>query len=114
MRCKRTAREMKEPSYIIKLSYPTSGVMHMEKLKEERDRTQPVISNQPATFVVKIIYSKNNSIQGYLHWLESEKSVPFRSYMELTHLINEALEASELIKFRSWQNAKRMATELKK
>ena len=60
--------------------------------------------SKSATFVVKVIYSKNTSVQGHLHWLESEKSVPFRSYMEMTSLINEALFYNDVLRFRSWHN----------
>lgn len=76
----------------------------MEKTKKNnKENRNKGLFNHPATFMIKIIYSKNTSVQGYLHWLENEKSVPFRSYMELTYLINEALNSNELIKFRSWQ-----------
>ncbi|GLI50021.1 hypothetical protein TSYNTROOL_01070 [Tepidanaerobacter syntrophicus] len=57
------------------------------------------------TFVIKVLYCENASVQGYIQWLEDEKTVPFRSLMELIHLMEEALEkeGKGLVKFRSWE-----------
>ncbi len=56
------------------------------------------------TFMIKVAYSENFSVQGYIHWLEEGKSVPFRSYMELLHLIEEGLHIGrrEMDRLRSW------------
>lgn len=60
--------------------------------------------NLPTTFVIKVMYCENASIQGYIQWLEGEKTVPFRSLMELVYLIDKALEkqGKGLLEFRSW------------
>ncbi len=47
------------------------------------------------TFLIKVVYAENFSIQGYIRWIEEGKSVPFRSYMELLHLIEEGLHISK-------------------
>jgi len=88
----------------------------MTKLKKAvgKEGGNSNLCNQTATFVVKILYSKNNSIQGYLHWLENEKSVPFRSFMEMTQLINDALTSTEVVSFRSWDKAKHMIKDVKR
>lgn len=53
-----------------------------------------------SSFLIKVKYKENNSIQGTIHWLEKRKVVNFRSMMELVMLLNESLDEKEL---RSWQ-----------
>lgn len=69
-------------------------------LSEEKGRPSAL----PCTFVIKVIHADRNTIQGYIQWIEKEKTVAFRSYMELLHLTQEALtkSKSELVDFRSW------------
>jgi hypothetical protein len=54
--------------------------------------------------MIKVVYSENFTVQGYIHWIEEGKSVPFRSYMEMLHLIEEGLFISrkEMTRLRSW------------
>jgi len=52
-----------------------------------------------SSFLVKIKYQQNNSIQGTVHWLEENKIVNFRSMMELMMLITENIDKEEL---RTW------------
>lgn len=61
-------------------------------------------SGATPTFMIKVVYSENFSVQGYIHWIEEGKSVPFRSYMEMLHLIEEGLFISrkEMTRLRSW------------
>ncbi len=42
-------------------------------------------------FLLKILYTQNNDIQGTLQWLEEERTVNFRSSMELIYLLSEAV-----------------------
>lgn len=51
------------------------------------------------TFVLKIRYHQNHSIQGTIQWIEKEKIVSFRSMMELLLLLNESLDPQDV---RSW------------
>ena len=55
-----------------------------------------------SSFLVKIKYSENNTIQGTIHWLEKKKIVNFRSMMELMMLLSESVSKEEL---RSWQKS---------
>jgi hypothetical protein len=55
-----------------------------------------------SSFLVKIKYSENNTIQGTVHWLEKKKIVSFRSMMELMMLLSESLSKEEL---RSWHKS---------
>jgi phosphotransferase system HPr-like phosphotransfer protein len=52
-----------------------------------------------SSFLVKIKYQQNSSIQGTIHWLEENKIVNFRSMMELMMLITENLDKE---KIRTW------------
>ncbi len=61
------------------------------------------------SFMVRIIFRQNNSIQGELCWLESDKTVRFRSFMEMAALMQEAMEKDGMPrtdqKFRSWDDS---------
>jgi len=63
------------------------------------------VSGTGPTFLIKVVCSENFSIQGYIHWIEEGKTVPFRSYMEMLHLIEEGLLISktEMTRLRSWE-----------
>ncbi len=52
-----------------------------------------------SSFLVKIKYQQNSSIQGTIHWLEENKIVNFRSMMEMMMLITENIDKEEL---RTW------------
>ncbi len=52
-----------------------------------------------SSFLIKIKYQQNNSIQGTIHWLEENKIVNFRSMMEMMMLITENIDKKEL---RTW------------
>jgi phosphotransferase system HPr-like phosphotransfer protein len=52
-----------------------------------------------SSFLVKIKYQQNSSIQGTIHWLEENKIVNFRSMMELMSLVTENLDKN---KIRKW------------
>ena len=52
-----------------------------------------------SSFLIKIKYQQNNSIQGSIHWLEENKIVNFRSMMEMMMLITENIDKEEL---RTW------------
>jgi hypothetical protein len=64
-------------------------------------------------FLIKVVYAENFSIQGYIRWIEEGKSVPFRSYMEMLHLIQEGLYHSrkETGRLRSWDIVKEDAKD---
>jgi len=61
-------------------------------------------SSLPCTFIIKVMYTERNTIQGYIQWIEKEKTVAFRSYMELLHLTQDALCKSQnsFVDFRYW------------
>lgn len=53
------------------------------------------------TFVVKVKYNQNYSIQGSVQWIEKGKIVNFRSFMELFSLLSESIDNDEI---RSWED----------
>lgn len=52
------------------------------------------------TFVVKVKYNQNHSMQGSIQWVEQKKIVYFRSMMELILLLNESMGSKDI---RSWK-----------
>ena len=61
-----------------------------------------------STFLIRIYFKQHANWQGTIQWLESNKTVPFRSVLELISLLNEAVDksspANEGLDFRSWEN----------
>jgi hypothetical protein len=64
------------------------------------------------SFLLKIKYHQNHSIQGSIQWLEKRKTVYFRSLMELILLLKEA--SSDSTELRSWFRDKGLIEELSK
>ena len=58
------------------------------------------------TFMIQVLFCQNSSIQGRISWMEGEKSVYFRSLLEMMVLMLEALEESGVpqadYEIRSW------------
>ena len=48
-------------------------------------------SHNKRTFIVKVEYSQNTTWQGQIVWAEENKSVRFRSALELIKLMDEAI-----------------------
>ena len=63
-----------------------------------------------SSFLLKIKYNQNHSIQGTIQWLEQKRTIYFRSLMELVLLLQEA--ASNNMEFRSWKGEKGILKEL--
>lgn len=63
---------------------------------ESEQKGKPI---KDKTFVLKIKYDQNQSVQGSIQWIEQEKIVYFRSMMELILLLNESLDKKDC---RSW------------
>lgn len=63
-----------------------------------------------SSFLLKIKYNQNHSIQGTIQWLEQKRTIYFRSLMELVLLLQEA--ASNNMEFRSWKGEKGIIKEL--
>ena len=43
-------------------------------------------------FLIRIQFRQNSTWQGTIQWLEENKTLPFRSVLEMLHLMEEAVE----------------------
>lgn len=72
---------------------------------EGKDFTYKINSSN---FLIRIHFKQNTDWQGIIHWLETNKTVPFRSVLELIFLLNEAIDLSsnskDELNLRSWNN----------
>lgn len=86
---------------IIIIFFPFVEVI-MKRFKFSQNKSK--CSELPCTFIIKVMHAERNTIQGYIQWLEMEKTIPFRSYMELLHLTQDALQTLEdgSVDFRYW------------
>ncbi len=75
-------------------------------MRQDTFGTIPPGREMSTTFLVQIMFCQNSSFQGRLSWVEAEKSVYFRSLLEMMVLMLEALEESGAPRadyvFRSW------------
>lgn len=60
-----------------------------------------------STFLIRIYFKRHANWQGTVQWLEANKTVSFRSVLELIALLNEAVEkncpADDGLDIRSWE-----------
>ncbi len=63
------------------------------------------------TFLVKLKYTQNQSMQGSIQWIERGKVVNFRSMMELFSLLSESVANMEI---RGWEDENGILTIIKK
>lgn len=59
--------------------------------------------NEKGTFLVKILFRQKETWQGQVTWAEENKTVSFRSALELLRLLDEAGESNG----RTWEDASR-------
>ena len=64
--------------------------------REKNDQEQ-----KDRTFIVKVKYNQNCSMQGSIQWIEKGKIINFRSEMELLSLLCESVDTKEI---RSWED----------
>ncbi len=55
-----------------------------------------------SNFLITIHHSENNSWQGVINWLDTGKTIHFRSALEMMSLIDEAVARDK----RSWEDIK--------
>lgn len=59
------------------------------------------------TFLIRIYFKQHANWQGTIEWLEENKTIPFRSVLELVALLNEAVEEispeDQGLDIRSWE-----------
>ena len=64
---------------------------HESSLPSQQNETVP--TGKKGTFVVQVLYRQNATWQGTVRWLDTNKTQPFRSVLELLSLMQEALGA---------------------
>lgn len=58
-----------------------------------KQQGEVILTEQGNTFHLRIYYRRNNSWQGSICWLDKEKTVFFRSLLEMTLLMLEAVRS---------------------
>lgn len=58
--------------------------------------------NESGTFLVKILFRQRETWQGQVTWAEENKTVSFRSALELLRLLDEAGEKGS----RTWEDVR--------
>ncbi len=72
------------------------------------DKPKEVITGKSGStdFLIRVLFRKNTTWQGEIHWLDSEKKRSFRSSLELMLLMQEAMDETETPRanynFRTW------------
>jgi len=84
----------------------------MKKNENKNAPNQPDLDQvlKDRTFIVKVKYNQNYSLQGSVQWVEQGRLVNFRSEMELLSLLNEAVDNKEI---RSWEDDNLMLSIVK-
>ncbi|MGI6128976.1 MAG: hypothetical protein ACOYEO_02630 [bacterium] len=84
----------------------------METAQIDNTPRESSIEFRGCTFLVKIMYAQHASTQGSIQWLEEQKAIYFRSFRELIHLIEDALQnQEEPAKLRTWREANKLRSE---
>ncbi|MEW6622099.1 MAG: hypothetical protein AB1420_03030 [Bacillota bacterium] len=72
------------------------------------DRSKYSMKMGGSTFVIRIHFKQNANWQGTIQWLEENKTVSFRSILEMIFLLNEAIDkiptSNGEFEFRSWDD----------
>ncbi len=56
------------------------------------DFTAPDVAGP--TFVIRVLFRQNATLQGSIQWIEGKQTRQFRSEYEMLHLMNEAMQAT--------------------
>ncbi|NLZ51878.1 MAG: hypothetical protein GX892_01805 [Thermoanaerobacteraceae bacterium] len=76
--------------------------------KNNGNNDTKVVKN--TSFLLKVKYYQNHSIQGTIQWIEKRKTVCFRSLMELILLLKEAAFGN--IEARTWDGYEGLIEEV--
>jgi len=91
--------QMDTPQANMELRYfGNKNPMHRRR---RRGKKKPEVVHNPAilsvrgraaTFVVTVLFRQNTSLQGIVQWCDGKAVLPFRSALELLHLMDSAIE----------------------
>ncbi len=78
----------------------------------EGPRESPVRPAATNTFLVKVLYTQRTTVQGILHWVEQGRSLPFRSFLEMVHLLGEAIQTrQDMDQLKTWREGKSLQSK---
>ena len=86
---------------VFKVSYPEDGTTDKIRVVLSEEDMEKKHGDQKS-FIVKIRYRQNATWQGHVTWVEENKTVPFRSALELIKLMDSA----ESDDSKDWENGK--------
>lgn len=90
------------------MQFPFPGTESRSFLKKEskhwKERVTRVMKDEEllkkhgdmGTFIVRVQHRQHSSWQGVVTWADKQKSVPFRSALELMKMIDEALTSEDV------------------
>ena len=97
------AMEMRSWPYLT----PAPAQKGADQMNEKND-TKAEYKVVGTSFLIRIIYRQHASWQGEIHWLDGEKMMYFRSFLEMIMLMQEAIETTGVPKadyhFRGWED----------
>lgn len=67
-------------------------------MDSHNDKDAQVLGDKPE-FLIRILYRDHVSWQGEIHWLDGDRKVYFRSFLELIALMQEAVESDNRLRF---------------
>ena len=84
-------QDKKLKNVFFQVVYPEDGTRDKIKVEMTEDDMKGKRGDR-GTFLVRIQYRQNATWQGHVTWVDENKTVPFRSALELIKLMDEALE----------------------
>ncbi|MEA5073705.1 MAG: hypothetical protein VB030_05995 [Eubacterium aggregans] len=61
-----------------------------------QDNTTTIKTKGGQTFILEILNTQNNTWQGTVLWTQTQQKIPFRSVLELIHLLDSAVGTDEI------------------
>ena len=96
-----------------RLGFPMASTKHrrFDGRETKKEKMSVIESNnilgnkgERASFVLNVQFRQNSTWQGVLHWVEAQKKMPFRSTLELIHLIDSTNSLDS-----TWDDAEEMS-----
>lgn len=66
------------------------------KGKRMQDNNTTIKTKGGQTFILEILNTQNNTWQGTVLWTKTQQKIPFRSALELIHLLDSAVGTDEI------------------
>ena len=56
---------------------------------------QEKVQSNKTSFIIKILFTNNHTWQGEITWVEENKTLPFRSELEMLKLMDSAMDINK-------------------